>query len=245
MGVNSYPIMPARSDSSVQGGATGWSSTGVARRAPLKAELIEWPQTVLMRSCTPFFVSCLVLAAPLSAQDATFRIDPNHSAAFFSIRHLMISTVRGQFAGVKGTVHYDPARPEQATVDATIDCSTLNTGVAKRDEQMKGPDFFDVKRFPVMKFTSKKVQAAGPGKLKISGDLTINAVTRPVVLDVDGPSAIVKDAQGREKIGLNASTRINRKDFGIVWNEVLETGGVALADEVAITLDIEMIRTAQ
>jgi len=171
-----------------------------------------------------------------------WRIDPNHSAAFFSIRHLMISTVRGQFNGINGTGHYDPANPTAASITATIDCRTLNTGVAKRDEQMKGPDFFDVKRYPLMKFSSKKVEPAGPGKLRIGGDLTINAVTRPVVLDVDGPSAEVKDAQGREKIGLSAATKINRKDFGIVWNEVLETGGVALADEVSISLDIELIR---
>jgi polyisoprenoid-binding protein YceI len=187
-------------------------------------------------------LSALCFAAVLPAQVTSWRIDPNHSAAYFSIRHLMISTVRGQFAGVNGTVLYDSARPEASSVQATVDCSTVNTGVAKRDDQMRGPDFFDVKKYPVMKFVSKRVETAGPGKLKISGDLTINATTRPVVLDVDGPSPSVKDAQGREKIGLNATTKINRKDFGIVWNEVLETGGFALADEVSISLDIEMIR---
>ncbi len=154
----------------------------------------------------------------------------------------MISTVRGQFSGVNGTMRYDPQHPAEGSVEATIDCSTVNSGVAKRDEQMRGPDFFDVKRYPVMKFISRQVQPAGPGKLKVTGDLTINATTRPVVLDVDGPSPPVKDAQGREKIGLGAATKINRKDFGIVWNEALETGGFALADEVSISLDIELIR---
>jgi polyisoprenoid-binding protein YceI len=182
------------------------------------------------------------LAAPLAAQDAQWRIDTNHSAAYFSVRHLMISTVRGEFSGIKGTGHYDPKRPGSAVVEATIDCATLNTGVAKRDEQMKGPDFFEVKRYPTMHFVSKRVEQAGAGKLKIAGDLTINAVTRPVTLDVDGPSAEVRDAQGRAKIGLSAITKISRKEFGIIWNEVLETGGVALADEVTITLDIELIR---
>jgi polyisoprenoid-binding protein YceI len=186
--------------------------------------------------------AALALAAPLPAQDTAWRIDPNHSAAHFSVRHLMISTVRGEFSGVNGTVRYDPKRPAEASVEATIDCRTLNTGVAKRDDQMKGPDFFDVQKYPSMKFTSKRVQTAGKGKLRITGDLTINAITRPVVLDVEGPSPPVKDAQGREKIGLSAATRINRKDFAITWNEILESGGVAVADEVSISLDIELIR---
>ena len=179
-------------------------------------------------------VTALGLAAPQTTPDA-WRIDTNHSAAYFSVRHLMISTVRGQIAGITGMVHYDPAHTAQATVEANIDCRTLNTGVAKRDEQMKGPDFFDTKKYPMMKFKSKRVESAGSGKLKITGDLTINATTREVVLDVEGPSAPVKDAQGRQKIGLNAATRINRKDYGIVWNEVLDNGGVAVADEVSIT----------
>ena len=189
-------------------------------------------------------VLALVCSAGARAQEASWRIDPLHSAAFFSVRHLMISTVRGQFNGINGTVRYDPKHPAAATVDATIDCRTLNTGVAKRDEQMKGPDFFDTRLYPAMKFHSTRVEEAGPGKLRISGELTINAITRPVVLDVDGPSQPVKDAQGRVKIGLSAATKINRKDFAITWNEILETGGVALADEVSISMDIEMIRNA-
>lgn len=154
----------------------------------------------------------------------------------------MISTVRGEFSGINGIMQYDPKRPTEGHLEATIDCSTLNSGVAARDAQMKGPDFFDVKLYPTMKFTTTRVQKSGPGKLKVSGNLTINATTRPVVLDVEGPSAVVKDARGREKMGLSAATKISRKTFGIIWNEVLETGGVAVADEVSITLDIEFIR---
>jgi len=184
----------------------------------------------------------LLFCTALPAQQTIWRIDSNHSAAYFSIRHLMISTVRGQFTGVNGTVHYDPNRPAESSVEATIACSTVTTGVAKRDEQLKGPDFFEVAKYPNMKFTSRRVEVPEPGKLKITGDLTINAVTRPVVLDVDGPSAVVRDAQGREKIGLGASAKINRKNFGIVWNEIMESGGFALADEVSITLDIELLR---
>ena len=197
----------------------------------------------MLRYSPPLVLAAaLVLSPGLPAQEGSWRIDPLHSAAFFGVRHLMISTVRGEFHGVNGAVHYDPKRPADATVEATIDCRTLNTGVAKRDEQMKGPDFFDTKLYPMMKFRSTRVQKAGPGKLKVTGDLTINAITRQVVLDVDGPSRPVKDAQGREKIGLSAATKINRKDFAITWNEVLETGGLAVADEVSISMDIELIR---
>jgi polyisoprenoid-binding protein YceI len=196
-------------------------------------------------SCRSAFlrlVALLIVSASLPAQEAVWRIDPNHSAAYFSVRHLMISTVRGEFGGVNGSMRYDPKRPTEGRVDATIDCTTLNSGVAARDTQMKGPDFFDVKKYPTMKFSTTRVQISGPGKLKVSGELTINATTRPVVLDVDGPSEVVKDARGREKVGLSATTKINRKEFGIVWNEVLETGGLAVADEVTISLDIEFIR---
>ena len=186
-----------------------------------------------------------LLCPRLYAQPATWRIDTNHSAAYFSIRHLMISTVRGQFGGIVGTVRLDPSHPAEGSVEATIDCKTVGTGVAKRDEQMKGPDFFNVAKYPVMKFVSRRVEAPAPGKRQLTGELTINATTRPVVLDVEGPSPVVRDAQGRDKIGLSATARINRKEFGIVWNEVLDGGGLALADEVSITLDIELIRAGK
>jgi polyisoprenoid-binding protein YceI len=200
---------------------------------------------MLRRFAFSGLAALLLFSVSLSAADATWRIDPNHSAAYFSVRHLMISTVRGEFGGINGSMRYDPKRPADGKLEATIDCSTLNTGVAARDTQMKGPDFFDVKLYPTMKFITRQVQPSGPGKLKVSGDLTINATTRPVVLDVEGPSEVVKDARGREKVGLSAATKISRKSFGIIWNEVLETGGVAVADEVSITLDVEFIRDAK
>ena len=182
----------------------------------------------------------LVLSA--GAQEVTWRIDPLHSGAHFSVRHMMISTVRGEFGGVNGAVAYDPKNPAKATIDATIDCTTINTGTPKRYEELKGTDFFDVKRYPTMKFVSKRIEKAGEGKLKVTGDLTINATTRPVVLNVEGPTGPVRDSRGREKIGASATARINRKDFGIIWNELMDSGGWALADEVAITLDIELIK---
>jgi len=184
----------------------------------------------------------IALCVPVLAQEATWRIDPLHSLAQFSVRHMMISTVRGQFGGVKGAIHYDPKNPAAATVEATIDCTTINTGEPKRDSDLKGEEFFDVKKYPVMKFKSKRVEVAGLGKLKVTGDLTINAITRQVVLDVDGPTAPIKDTQNREKIGVSAATKVSRKDYGILYNPIMETGGVAVSDEVSIVLDIELIR---
>src|SRR5262245_56654257 len=160
------------------------------------------------------------LALAAGAQEATWKIDPLHSGAHFSVRHMMISTVRGEFGGVNGTVVYDPKNPAKTTIEATIDCTTVNTGTVKRDQELKGPEFFDVARYPVMKFKSKSVEAAGAGKLKLTGDLSINATTRQVVLNVEGPVGPVRDSRAREKLGASATTKVNRKDFGIIWNEI-------------------------
>jgi CRISPR-associated Cas5-like protein len=190
---------------------------------------------------------CLVGAAAvfsptLRAQVTSWRIDPLHSGAQFSVRHMMISTVRGHFGGVKGSVLYDSNNPAASSVEATIDCSTVNTGEPKRDSDLKSAEFFDVKRYPVMKFKSTTVEAAGPNKLIITGNLTMNAITRRVVLDVDGPTAPIKDTQGRYKVGISAVTKVSRKEFGILYNPIMETGGVAVSDEVAIELDVELIK---
>jgi polyisoprenoid-binding protein YceI len=187
-------------------------------------------------------VLALALATYLHAQPVNWKIDPLHSSAQFSVKHLMISTVRGQFGGVRGNIVYDPKNPAAATVEATIDCSTVNTGEPKRDADLKTTEFFDVKNYPVMKFKSKRVEGATAGKLKMTGDLTINAITREVLLDLDPPSGEIKDAQGRLKIGVSGVTKISRKEFGITYNPILETGGVTVSDEVSIVLEIELIR---
>ncbi len=182
------------------------------------------------------------MARGVFAQAVSWRIDTLHSSAQFSVKHMMISTVRGQFGGVKGTVVYDPKNPAATVVNATIDCSTVNTGEPKRDADLKTAEFFDVKKYPVMTFKSKKTEVAGEGKLKMTGDLTINAVTREVVLDLEGPSPEVRDTQGRQKIGISGETRISRKQFGILYNPMLESGGVVVSDEVRILLEIELIK---
>jgi polyisoprenoid-binding protein YceI len=184
-----------------------------------------------------------VFSPALPAQPVQWRIDPLHSSAQFSVRHMMISTVRGQFGGVKGVMTYDPKNPAASSVEATIDCTTVNTGEPKRDSDLKTAEFFDVKRYPVMTFKSKRVDVAGAGKLRVTGDLTINAITRQVVLEVEGPTAPIRDTQGREKIGVSGTAKVSRKEYGILYNPIMESGGVAVSDEVTIVLEIELIKS--
>jgi polyisoprenoid-binding protein YceI len=202
-----------------------------------------------MRTATflaiPILAIGAILPVPLHSQPVRWRIDPLHSSAQFSVRHMMISTVRGQFGGVKGTIVYDTKNPAQSSVEATIDCTTVNTGEAKRDSDLKTVEFFDVKRYPVMTFKSTRVDGAGQGKLRVTGDLTINAITKPVVLQIEGPTPPIKDTQGREKVGVSGTTTISRKSFGILYNPVMETGGVAVSDEVTIVLEIELIKAQE
>jgi polyisoprenoid-binding protein YceI len=162
---------------------------------------------------------------------ATWEIDSAHSAAHFEVRHLMVSTVRGELSRVTGTIEWDPKTPNASTVEATIDAGTINTREEKRDADLKGPNFFDVAKFPSVTFKSKKVARAGHA-LKVTGDLTIHGVTREVVLEVSGPVTPRKDPWGNLKSGATATTKINRKDFGLTWNKALEGGGVVVSDEV-------------
>jgi len=167
------------------------------------------------------------------AQLETWKIDPAHSAAQFSVRHLGISTVRGEFKKVSGSANYDPSDPAKTSIEATIDATTIDTRVDKRDNDLRGPEFFDVQKYPTITFKSKRTEAAGTGKLKITGDLTIHGVTREVVLDVDGPTPPIKDPKGNSHMGASATTKINRKDFGV-------SGAPTVAgDEVSITIDVD------
>ena len=182
----------------------------------------------------------LSLLVPQLAGAAPWEIDTAHSSAGFSVRHLMVSNVRGDFGKVTGAVNLDDKDITKSTVEATIAVSSINTRDEKRDGHLKSPDFFDVAKFPTITFKSKKVAKAGEGKLKVTGDLTIHGVTKEVVLNVDGPAKEAKDPWGNIKSGAVATTKINRKDFGLGWNKVLETGGVAVGEEVSITIDIEL-----
>jgi polyisoprenoid-binding protein YceI len=172
----------------------------------------------------------------------TYTIDPAHSVADFKVRHLMVSNVRGEISGVSGTVQFDEANPANSKVEATIDVATLQTREPDRDKHLKSADFLEVEKFPTITFVSKKVVKTGDEEHKVTGDLTIHGVTREVTLDVEGPTPEAKDPWGNVKVGASAKTKINRKDFGLVWNVALETGGVLVGEDVQIHLDLELTK---
>ena len=185
-----------------------------------------------------YLCALAMLATSAFAQVQTWNIDPNHTAAQFSVRHMGISTVRGAFTKVSGSAQYDSANPAKTTVEATIDAASVDTRVSMRDDDLRSANYFDVAKYPTITFKSKSVQAAGAGKLKITGDLTIHGTTKEVVLDVDGPSAPVNDPRGNVHVGASAATTISRKDFGV--------GGAnpMVGDDITITIDVELVHPA-
>ena len=184
------------------------------------------------------------LSLPAAAATSTWQIDPAHSAAQFAVKHLAISTVRGAFTSVKGTVQFDDKDITKSSVEVTIDVNSVDTRQPDRDKDLRSDHFFDAEHFPTITFKSKRVEQLSPGKLKIIGDLTIHGITKEVVLDVDGPTAPVKDPWGNQRMAINATTKINRQDFGVKWNATMDNGGVVVGDEVSITIDAEMIPKA-
>lgn len=165
------------------------------------------------------------LATPHTAV-TTWNLDPVHSVAEFKVKHLMISNVKGQFTALKGTLFLDEGDLTNSKIEASIDATSINTREPQRDAHLKSPDFFDVEKFPTLSFESTKVEETGHGELSVQGDLTIHGVTRPVIFAVEGPTSALKDPWGNVRRGLSATTRINRKDFGLTWNAALETGGI-------------------
>ena len=185
-----------------------------------------------------------VLSLPAGAATSEWKIDPQHSSAQFSVRHMAISTVRGAFSKVTGTILLDDSDITKSTVDVTIDASTVDTREPDRDKDLRSDKFFDVAHYPSITFKSKKVQQVATGKLKVTGDLTIRGTTKEVVLDVEGPTAPVKDPWGNVRAAVTATTKVNRQDFGVKWNATLDNGGVVVGDDVNITIDVEMIKQA-
>ncbi len=186
----------------------------------------------------------LVFALPSLALASTWKVDESHSNAGFAVRHMMVSNVNGSINVKSGTINLDDKDVTKSSVEAVLDASTINTGNAKRDEHLRAPDFFDVAKFPEITFKSTKVQKAGQGKLKVTGDLTMHGVTKSVVLDVTGPSKESKDPWGNARTGVTATTKLNRKDFGLTYNQALETGGVAVGEEVTVSLDLSLVKQA-
>ena len=180
-------------------------------------------------------------AAPAST--ITWKIDPAHSHAEFKVKHMMISNVKGSFSGLSGILIEDTTDPTLSQVEATIDISSISTGDDQRDAHLKSADFFHHEEHPVMTFKSTKVEKKGNEEYAVTGDLTVHGVTKPVTFIVEGPSAPGKEPWGNTRIGLSATTKINRKDFDLTWNAALETGGILVGEDVQISLEAQFIKT--
>jgi len=178
--------------------------------------------------------------APASV--TTWKLDPAHSSAEFKVKHMMISNVKGNFSGLTGVLTEHTTDSSLSSVEANVDISSVSTGDAQRDTHLKSADFFHLEKHPRMTFKSTKVERKGEGEYRVTGDLTIHGVTKPVTFAVEGPSAPNKDPWGNTRIGLSARTKINRKDFGLTWNAALETGGILVGEDVQILLDVQFIK---
>jgi len=184
------------------------------------------------------------MSTPASAKPATttWNIDPAHTVAEFKVKHMMISHVKGHFSAVKGTLLLDETDLAKSTIEATIDATSINTREPQRDAHLLSPDFFDAQKYPTLSFKSTRVSRVNDGELAVSGDLTIHGETHNVVFTVEGPTPPAKDPWGGIRMGLSATTKINRKDFGLTWNSALETGGLLVGEEVTITLEVEFVK---
>ena len=188
-------------------------------------------------------VAVLAQAPAPATGPNTWTVDTNHSSAGFSVRHLMVSTVRGTLGPVKGTIEYDGKSVESVKADISIDVSGIDTGNASRDKDLKSAEgLFEIAKYPTVTFTSKRVIPGGAGSFKLVGDLTIHGVTREVTLDVEGPSAPLKQG-AMLRVGASATTTVNRKDFGLSYSRMVEAAPV-VSDEVKITIDVEATRRA-
>ncbi len=169
-----------------------------------------------------------------------WQIDPAHSDISFSVRHMMIAIVRGRFADFSGSIDFDPDAPANTTVNVNIDVASIDTNNADRDGHLKSPDFFDAENFPQMSFVSKSVDVSGR-EGKLHGDLTIKGVTKPVTLDVEFLGT-AQSPWGNTSAGFSASTKLNRTEWGLTWNQLLETGGVLVGEDIKINIDLELVQ---
>ena len=172
----------------------------------------------------------------------TWKLDPAHSHAEFKVKHMMISNVRGSFSALSGSLYENPSDPTLSTVEASIDVNSISTGDAQRDAHLKSADFFDVEKYPTMTFKSTSVKPNGDGGYNVTGDLNLHGSIRQQTFVVEGPSAPAKDPWGNTRIGLSATTKINRKDYGLNWNAALEAGGILVGDDVQIHLEVQFIK---
>ena len=195
-----------------------------------------------MKNIIRICMTAALFLLPAMAFASTWQIDPVHTNIQFTVRHLMISNVKGVFHKFNGTFKIDDKDITKTKASAVIDTASIDTGIEKRDEDLRSPNFFDVAKYPSMTFVSKKIVRTGANRFKMTGDLTMHGVTREVVLDMEGLETVVKDPQGKMRRGATLSTMISRKDFGLTYNKLLETGGMVVGDEVKINIEVELIR---
>ena len=195
-----------------------------------------------MRSFFLAWIFAVCSTGAASAQAVTWTIDPGHSAAQFTVRHMLVANVRGEFDGPTGTITFDPGDFKTLKVDVSFDTKTVNTRNPDRDKDLRSDLFFDIAKYPKMTFKSKRAEPSGPGRLKLIGDLTIKGVTKEVILEVEGPTPEIKDIWGERRIGATATTTIDRRQFGLMYNRMLEGGGAVVGDTVNVTIDVEMTR---
>ena len=200
----------------------------------------------MMRARPPLLwaLAFVFLASPLYAQATEWQIDPQHTSTQFAVSHMKTSTVRGRFNKTAGTVKWDGRDFSSASVEIATDVASIDTGVPERDAHLRTADFLMIEKYPTITFKSVKIEPAGSGRLRMTGNLTIRGVTKPVVLDIAGPSEPVKGPDGAIRVGASATTTIDRRDFGLRWNRVLEAGGLLVGFQVAITIDIEIVKLA-
>jgi polyisoprenoid-binding protein YceI len=197
-----------------------------------------------MKSVSRFIATLIIaltLIVPAIAQAGSWNLDPAHTEAGFKIRHMMVTNVRGVFHDVKGTLQFDAVDPGKSSIDVVIQAVSIDTGIEKRDNHLRSPDFFDVEKFPTLTFNSTKFKKVADGVFKVTGNLFIHGVTKEVVLDVEGLNQQVQDPWGGTRMGAFATTKINRKDYGLTWNKALEAGGWLVGDELTINLEVELV----
>ena len=195
-----------------------------------------------MKKSIIFLTALLLLGFSAIASAATYDVDPVHSSFNFKVRHMTVSNVAGTFGKVKGVAEIDDKDITALHIEVTLDAGSIDTGHAKRDEHLRGPDFFDVAKYPTLNFVSKKISRVDSNRIRVTGDLTIRGVTKEVTVDVEGPTPEIKDPAGKMRRGATGTAKISRKDFGISWNKTLDTGGVIVGDDVGISVEIELVR---
>ena len=209
---------------------------------PKRTKSFGWSCSIGRLTALTIAVAAIVTVAANTARAETWQIDPVHTNIGFTAQHMMVSNVHGEFDKFNGSISANGKDPSSVKIEATIDASSINTRSQMRDNDLKSPNFLDVDKYPTITFKSTKIEPAGDVKWKVTGDLTLHGVTKPVVLEVVGPTPEVKDPFGNTRRGASATTKINRQDFGITYNKTLDSGGLVVSNEITISIDVEAIK---